>query len=608
MGYKLDIACGHQVQPGCIGIDLERRGNVIQRDVRRGLPFADDTVSEIYLNHALEHFRTGDELWFLISEMYRVMHDGAKLRIRVPHSDTTEAKHPSHLSEWNEFAIVCFEPDGAPSPYTWNFSIESKQRSGIELQAVLRCRKKQFSIRPEAGCITIITAVFNQLHHTKRFIQSIRRNTTNPYQIIVVNNASTDGTFEWLEQQSDLVAITLDENKGWVGAINVGLSWLEGAVDKPDFVIFANNDVVIDGPGWERRLLGHFDDTVGAVGPTSNYVAGRQNIVHDHEGIHEEETEMLVGFFLCVRYSVALELGPLDDLHSFRQGSSLLSGGDDFDYSIRIRDEAGLRLVIARDVYVYHAGSQSIRAELNLEEYFKLCGDADKALERKWGTARVARLGQSPVRVLCCVPMRSDYNHRTFTFTFSTMRKPFHFQVADIPRAHIDTARNAAVKEAKRLKMDYLMFLDDDHRIPPDTFLRLHRMDVPVASALAFQRVPPFGPCIYRWVMKSDDGRTAAVPLDGLIRKGQRMVDCTGFSAVLIRMEVFDKIGEDAWFEWRTKEFGEDFDFCLKCKDAGIPIYCDTDLILPHLGDSIEVDENTFYAYNPEAAKAGSFK
>jgi hypothetical protein len=61
-------------------------------------------------------------------------------------------------------------------------------------------------------------------------------------------------------------------------------------------------------------------------------------------------------------------------------------------------------------------------------------------------------------------------------------------------------------------------------------------------------------------------------------------------------MEVFDKI-PDPWFEW--KELGEDIDFCLKCKDHDIPIWCDTDLILPHIGENQEVDEQTFYSHNP---------
>ena len=176
--------------------------------------------------------------------------------------------------------------------------------------------------------ITVITVVHNQLSHTKKFIASLRRFTVNALQIIVVNNASTDETQEWLAGQDGLCVLNEAENLGWVGGINKGLDYVD---TDSEYIIFANNDVILDSAGWDRRLLAHFDSTVGAVGPTSNYVAGRQNRVFDHPGIAEEETKLLIGFFMCVRKSVIEEVGLLDDLHSFEKEGSRPSGGDDLE-------------------------------------------------------------------------------------------------------------------------------------------------------------------------------------------------------------------------------------------------------------------------------------
>src|SRR6185295_17433579 len=311
--------------------------------------------------------------------------------------------------------------------------------------------------------ITVITVVHNQLRHTKNFINSLRRFTVNPLQIIVVNNASTDGTKDWLEENSQVSGIATlcvynsDQNLGWVGGINKGLDYVD---TDTEYIIFANNDVVVDSAGWERRLLSHFDATVGAVGPTSNYVAGRQNRVFDHPGITEEETKLLIGFFMCVRKSIIDEVGPLDDLHSFEKEGSVNSGGDDLDYSIRIRNH-DYRLVIARDVFVFHAGSQSLRDKLTDQEYKRLCSDADQAVIAKHGQAAYADLLGHPTRVLAAVPMRSNYLHRRFAFTFSTMIKPFHFECADMVRAHIESARNGCVRFALEHNFTHLLFLDD---------------------------------------------------------------------------------------------------------------------------------------------------
>jgi GT2 family glycosyltransferase len=445
--------------------------------------------------------------------------------------------------------------------------------------------------------ITVITVVHNQLRHTKAFINSLRRFTVNPLQIIVVNNASTDGTFEWLlsSQRLDLCVLHEETNLGWVGGINKGLDYVD---TDSEYIIFANNDVIVDSAGWERRLLAHFDSTVGAVGPTSNYVAGRQNRIFDHPGITEEETKLLIGFFMCVRKSVIEEVGLLDDLHSFEKEGSVNSGGDDLDYSIRIR-KAGYRLLIARDVFVYHAGSQTLKDKLTDQEYRKLCGDADKAVAEKHGQEAVDDLLEHPIRILCAVPMRHDYLHRKFAFTFSTMVKPFHFECVDIARAHVESARTAAVKRAIELRFTHIMFLDDDHILPPDTFLRLWKCDAPVAAALAFKRIQPYEPVVGTWGMMSA-GQTGVILRPDWIRTGVRKVDAVGFAGVLIDLRVFKTLEEKKldWFKWGS--LGEDFSFCLSCKDAGIDIYCDTDLILDHIGENLIVNQETFYTFNPQ--------
>ena len=447
--------------------------------------------------------------------------------------------------------------------------------------------------------LTIITVVHNQLRHTKAFLASLRRFTLNELQIIVVNNASTDGTDVWLAGQEGICVLNESSNLGWVGGINRGLDYVD---TDSDYVIFANNDICIDSAGWERRLLAHFDSTVGAVGPTSNYVAGRQNKVFDHPGVGEEETKLLIGFFMCVRKSVVDEVGLLDDLHSFEKEGSKPSGGDDLDYSLRIRN-LGYRLVIARDVFVYHSGAQSNKAKLTDQEYMQLCGDADAAVISKHGKDAYREMMEHPTRVLCAVPMRHDYLHRKFAFTFSTMVKPFHFECCDIARAHVESARNAAVKHALDLRFTHILFLDDDHILPPDTFLRLWKMDAPVAAALAFKRIPPYDPVIGTFGIMPQ-GQTGVFLKPEWIHTGPRKVDAVGFAGVLIRLDVFETLTAKKldWFKWG--ELGEDFSFCLACKDAGIEIWCDTDLILDHISDNLIVNAETYYSFNPQARAA----
>ena len=60
------------------------------------------------------------------------------------------------------------------------------------------------------------------------------------FDILVVDNGSTDGSVEWLKEQ-EIPAIFLPENTGFSGAVNVGLK----AAATP-YVILLNNDTEPD--------------------------------------------------------------------------------------------------------------------------------------------------------------------------------------------------------------------------------------------------------------------------------------------------------------------------------------------------------------------------
>ena len=45
---------------------------------------------------------------------------------------------------------------------------------------------------------SLVIAVWNQLEYTKRCIESIERWTGLPYELVIIDNGSTDGTREYL--------------------------------------------------------------------------------------------------------------------------------------------------------------------------------------------------------------------------------------------------------------------------------------------------------------------------------------------------------------------------------------------------------------------------
>ncbi|MFT3909837.1 MAG: glycosyltransferase family 2 protein [Ferruginibacter sp.] len=62
--------------------------------------------------------------------------------------------------------------------------------------------------------VTVVVVTFNRLPLLKECIEAIRSQTTPVYDIVVINNSSTDGTTEWLQQQEGLQEYTMPNRGG----------------------------------------------------------------------------------------------------------------------------------------------------------------------------------------------------------------------------------------------------------------------------------------------------------------------------------------------------------------------------------------------------------
>lgn len=88
--------------------------------------------------------------------------------------------------------------------------------------------------------ITAVVVTYNRLACLKRVIESLRKQSIALYEIIVVNNGSTDGTTEWLELQKDLIVFH-QENVGGSGGFYRGIQ--EALKRKNDWIWCMDDDV-----------------------------------------------------------------------------------------------------------------------------------------------------------------------------------------------------------------------------------------------------------------------------------------------------------------------------------------------------------------------------
>lgn len=226
---------------------------------------------------------------------------------------------------------------------------------------------------------SIVIPVHNGLRYTKTALESIRRHTPQPYELIVVDNASSDDTAPFLAGQDDVTLIRSTENLGHAGGTNLGFNASRG-----DYLVSLNNDAVVTA-NWLSNLQTciESDRRIGLASPVTNYIGNPRQLLNeqfqDLEDMHrfaaafnQSDPEKWFdddpfGFCFLVPRRILDEIGLLSEQND-------LGLGDDIDYNRRLA-EAGYRSVICGDTFVYHYGSRT---------FFEIW--ADRAGRRRAGT------------------------------------------------------------------------------------------------------------------------------------------------------------------------------------------------------------------------------
>ena len=87
--------------------------------------------------------------------------------------------------------------------------------------------------KDRAGLASIIVPCWNQLEFTRQCIAALVRCTREPWELIFIDNGSTDGTAAYLAGVRDgaavpVTVVTNAANRGFPAAVNQGLKIMRG--------------------------------------------------------------------------------------------------------------------------------------------------------------------------------------------------------------------------------------------------------------------------------------------------------------------------------------------------------------------------------------------
>jgi glycosyltransferase involved in cell wall biosynthesis len=105
------------------------------------------------------------------------------------------------------------------------------------------------------GLASVIIPCWNQLEFSRHCIAALMGQTRRPWELVVINNGSTDGTADYLAGVQDAASVPVTvianaTNRGFPAATNQGLQLARG-----EFLVLLNNDVAVT-DGWLDQLIG----------------------------------------------------------------------------------------------------------------------------------------------------------------------------------------------------------------------------------------------------------------------------------------------------------------------------------------------------------------
>jgi GT2 family glycosyltransferase len=239
--------------------------------------------------------------------------------------------------------------------------------------------------------VSVVVLTYNGLHLTQACLESLVSLTQYPsWELIVVDNGSTDGTVEYLGEFAgetpNARLVENGENLGFAEGNNRGICTAKGEI-----IVLLNNDTVVT-RGWLRDLIRHFrDPDTAMVGPITDNAGNEARVivsapnrnrwaraVESYCGSHRTEStavQTLAFFCVAIRASIIHEVGLLDPAYG-------IGMFEDDDYCRRV-SELGYSIRLAEDVFVHHEMSASFD-KLGARKQ-QLFDDNKATYEARWG-------------------------------------------------------------------------------------------------------------------------------------------------------------------------------------------------------------------------------
>lgn len=238
--------------------------------------------------------------------------------------------------------------------------------------------------------ISILLLTFNLIEHTQECLNSLVPCIKEDYELVIVDNGSTDGTPGYLMTGSlplpSWLPVKLhfnNKNLGIAPALNQGMKLAQS-----DFIYWLQNDMILKDPDFFEKLYQDFQKykKVGVVCSATNYVATKLQQCPAPSNLKGDVISVSKADLLSAMISKKC----WEDIGGFDEGFQFCNY-EDTDFLMNTLKH-GYQILIDRNVWIYHKGSATCKKyknfhslELNRKRFLDKWGayPEEKILELK---------------------------------------------------------------------------------------------------------------------------------------------------------------------------------------------------------------------------------
>ncbi|MGE4385394.1 MAG: glycosyltransferase family 2 protein [Endomicrobiaceae bacterium] len=248
--------------------------------------------------------------------------------------------------------------------------------------------------------VSIIIPCFNAVKYTRQCVRSVLKYSSYDYELILINNGSSDGTKEYFkilksknkkEKYNRIKIIQFRENMGVAGALNLGISKSSGK-----YICYLNNDVIVT-KNWLEGLVeacekDHKNAIVGTLFnafENKKFVKAVEKNKREIDRVAEtvflmnknkvKKAKTIHGLCMLIRKDIFSKVG-------FFNESFYPCFGEDIEFCKRVKKE-GYNLVDALSVFVFHYWNKSVRSK----EFNKQNNSIEKVMQKHYKNFSIPR-------------------------------------------------------------------------------------------------------------------------------------------------------------------------------------------------------------------------